>query len=173
MVFTRFDSVGTQCEPLAYLGIHYRICSHGQESAPCSLPAEKSANSVSIQQPLPAPVAVRLRPPQFTISRRRLRDKMNPKEHRVHKGFKLKAPSLRPLRLKSLFFHSKIQNQQSTIINPTLFVHGCFWHGHDNCPAFRHPKSRRPLPGAPPSRDRVTGSAFQPIRLLLSCWGRG
>jgi DNA mismatch endonuclease (patch repair protein) len=24
-----------------------------------------------------------------------------------------------------------------------IFVHGCFWHGHQNCPAFRMPKSRR------------------------------
>ncbi len=24
-----------------------------------------------------------------------------------------------------------------------IFVHGCFWHGHQNCPAFRLPKSRR------------------------------
>ncbi|NQX00589.1 hypothetical protein HQ447_07995 [bacterium] len=23
-----------------------------------------------------------------------------------------------------------------------IFVHGCFWHGHENCPAFRIPKSR-------------------------------
>ncbi len=23
-----------------------------------------------------------------------------------------------------------------------VFVHGCFWHGHANCPAFRLPKSR-------------------------------
>jgi DNA mismatch endonuclease (patch repair protein) len=23
-----------------------------------------------------------------------------------------------------------------------IFVHGCFWHGHDHCPAFRLPKSR-------------------------------
>ncbi len=23
-----------------------------------------------------------------------------------------------------------------------LFVHGCFWHGHEHCPAFRLPKSR-------------------------------
>ena len=23
-----------------------------------------------------------------------------------------------------------------------IFVHGCFWHGHENCPAFRLPKSR-------------------------------
>jgi DNA mismatch endonuclease, patch repair protein len=22
-----------------------------------------------------------------------------------------------------------------------IFVHGCFWHGHENCPAFRIPKS--------------------------------
>lgn len=24
-----------------------------------------------------------------------------------------------------------------------IFVHGCFWHGHENCPHFRIPKSRR------------------------------
>ena len=24
-----------------------------------------------------------------------------------------------------------------------IFVHGCFWHGHEHCPAFRLPKSRR------------------------------
>ncbi len=24
-----------------------------------------------------------------------------------------------------------------------VFVHGCFWHGHENCAAFRMPKSRR------------------------------
>jgi DNA mismatch endonuclease (patch repair protein) len=24
-----------------------------------------------------------------------------------------------------------------------IFVHGCFWHGHEHCPAFRIPKSRR------------------------------
>jgi DNA mismatch endonuclease (patch repair protein) len=23
-----------------------------------------------------------------------------------------------------------------------IFVHGCFWHGHENCPAFRLPTSR-------------------------------
>ncbi len=23
-----------------------------------------------------------------------------------------------------------------------IFVHGCFWHGHAHCPAFRLPKSR-------------------------------
>jgi DNA mismatch endonuclease (patch repair protein) len=22
-----------------------------------------------------------------------------------------------------------------------IFAHGCFWHGHENCPAFRLPKS--------------------------------
>lgn len=24
-----------------------------------------------------------------------------------------------------------------------VFVHGCFWHGHENCPDFRIPSSRR------------------------------
>jgi len=23
-----------------------------------------------------------------------------------------------------------------------VFVHGCFWHGHENCPHFRNPKTR-------------------------------
>ena len=23
-----------------------------------------------------------------------------------------------------------------------IFVHGCFWHGHEHCPAFRIPRSR-------------------------------
>jgi DNA mismatch endonuclease (patch repair protein) len=24
-----------------------------------------------------------------------------------------------------------------------VFVHGCFWHGHEHCPDFRLPQSRR------------------------------
>jgi DNA mismatch endonuclease (patch repair protein) len=24
-----------------------------------------------------------------------------------------------------------------------IFVHGCFWHGHEHCPHFRLPKTRR------------------------------
>jgi len=24
-----------------------------------------------------------------------------------------------------------------------IFMHGCFWHGHENCPDFKMPKSRR------------------------------
>jgi len=39
---------------------------------------------------------------------------------------------------------SSIINRQSSIVNQTLFLHGCFWHGHEHCPAFRLPKSRRP-----------------------------
>ena len=26
--------------------------------------------------------------------------------------------------------------------NTVIFVQGCFWHGHDNCPLFRLPRSR-------------------------------
>lgn len=26
--------------------------------------------------------------------------------------------------------------------NTVIFVHGCFWHGHTNCPLFRLPRSR-------------------------------
>ncbi len=71
---------------------------------------------------------------------------MNHKERREHKGFKstpLSLRSLRPLRLKNLLFRSKINNQQSSFVNQTLFVQGCFWHGHENGPVFRIPKSRR------------------------------
>ena len=28
-------------------------------------------------------------------------------------------------------------------LSTVVFVHGCFWHGHEHCPAFRIPKSRR------------------------------
>jgi len=28
-------------------------------------------------------------------------------------------------------------------LHTVIFVHGCFWHGHDHCPAFRMPKSRK------------------------------
>ena len=28
-------------------------------------------------------------------------------------------------------------------IKTALFVHGCFWHAHENCPNFRAPKSRQ------------------------------
>ena len=27
-------------------------------------------------------------------------------------------------------------------LKTAIFVHGCFWHAHDDCPNFRHPKSR-------------------------------
>jgi DNA mismatch endonuclease (patch repair protein) len=26
--------------------------------------------------------------------------------------------------------------------NAVLFIHGCFWHGHEDCPLFRWPSSR-------------------------------
>lgn len=27
--------------------------------------------------------------------------------------------------------------------NTAIFVHGCFWHGHENCPLFRLPGTRQ------------------------------
>ncbi len=27
--------------------------------------------------------------------------------------------------------------------NKIIFVHGCFWHGHENCPRAKRPKSNR------------------------------
>ena len=45
-----------------------------------------------------------------------------------------------------------------------IFVHGCFWHGHD-CPFFRWPKSRpefwRAKIGANIERDRAVRTALR------------
>lgn len=40
-----------------------------------------------------------------------------------------------------------------------IFVHGCFWHGHENCPAFRLPKSRRAW-----WRDKIEGNQARDLR---------
>lgn len=46
-----------------------------------------------------------------------------------------------------------------------IFVHGCFWHGHENCPAFRLPKSRsawwRAKIDGNRARDRRTENALR------------
>lgn len=36
-----------------------------------------------------------------------------------------------------------------------LFVHGCFWHGHDGCPRYRIPKTRTEYWAAKIARNRV------------------
>ena len=40
-----------------------------------------------------------------------------------------------------------------------VFVHGCFWHGHDSCPHFRLPKSRRDFWQA-----KIEGNAARDLR---------
>jgi DNA mismatch endonuclease (patch repair protein) len=62
--------------------------------------------------------------------------------HHLGYRFTVNGPKNKSLRLKNLLFHSKVQNQQSSFVNQTLFLHGCFWHGHENCQHFRLPKSR-------------------------------
>jgi len=40
-----------------------------------------------------------------------------------------------------------------------IFVHGCFWHGHENCPHFRLPKSRRSW-----WRNKIEGNKVRDLR---------
>jgi DNA mismatch endonuclease (patch repair protein) len=40
-----------------------------------------------------------------------------------------------------------------------IFVHGCFWHGHENCPAFRLPKSRRTF-----WKNKIEGNRARDLR---------
>jgi DNA mismatch endonuclease (patch repair protein) len=36
----------------------------------------------------------------------------------------------------------KIKRLSAPKYRTVVFVHGCFWHGHEPCPDFRIPKSR-------------------------------
>ncbi len=40
-----------------------------------------------------------------------------------------------------------------------IFVHGCFWHGHENCPHFRLPQSRRAW-----WKRKITGNQARDLR---------
>jgi DNA mismatch endonuclease (patch repair protein) len=48
-----------------------------------------------------------------------------------------------------------------------IFVNGCFWHGHENCPLFRPPKSReefwRKKIATNKARDMVKNSELQEL----------
>lgn len=48
-----------------------------------------------------------------------------------------------------------------------LFVHGCFWHGHDHCPLFRLPRSREEFWArkitANRTRDRYSENALRSL----------
>jgi DNA mismatch endonuclease (patch repair protein) len=53
-----------------------------------------------------------------------------------------------------------------------IFVHGCFWHGHEHCPYFRLPKSRHAFWKAKiddnPQRDHV--KAHERGRIDITQW---
>ncbi len=40
-----------------------------------------------------------------------------------------------------------------------IFVHGCFWHGHEHCPHFRLPQSRRAW-----WKRKITGNQARDLR---------
>ncbi|MCP5532187.1 MAG: DNA mismatch endonuclease Vsr [Akkermansiaceae bacterium] len=54
--------------------------------------------------------------------------------HRLGYRFTLHAPNNRRLPGRPDLVLPKLRT--------VIFVHGCFWHGHEHCPAFRVPKSR-------------------------------
>ena len=54
--------------------------------------------------------------------------------HRLGYRFTVNGPNNRTLPGKPDLVLPKYQT--------VIFVHGCFWHGHPDCPAFRMPKSR-------------------------------
>jgi DNA mismatch endonuclease, patch repair protein len=45
--------------------------------------------------------------------------------------------------------------------NTVVFVHGCFWHGHENCRCYRLPKSRVEWWQAKIDRNRTRDSSSQ------------
>lgn len=50
-----------------------------------------------------------------------------------------------------------------------IFVHGCFWHGHENCRLFRLPKSRAEFWAAKIGDNRARDERNQ-AQLLLDGW---
>jgi DNA mismatch endonuclease (patch repair protein) len=55
--------------------------------------------------------------------------------HRLGYRFTVKGPKNKSLPGKPDIVLPKYQT--------VIFVHGCFWHGHENCEHFRLPKTRR------------------------------
>lgn len=55
--------------------------------------------------------------------------------HRLGYRFTVNSPKNRQLPGKP----DLVLRKHRTVV----FVHGCFWHGHEHCPDFRLPKSRR------------------------------
>tara|TARA_B100000963_G_C22596967_1_gene658349 strand:- start:286 stop:729 length:444 start_codon:yes stop_codon:yes gene_type:complete len=80
-------------------------------------------------------------------------DNLN-KERRSWNMSRIKSKNTKPeILVKKYLYHNGVKFRSSKlkmIGNPdiiikkyklALFVHGCFWHGHNNCKYFRYPKS--------------------------------
>lgn len=44
-----------------------------------------------------------------------------------------------------------------------IFVHGCFWHGHEGCPNFKWPKTRAEF-----WRNKITGNSERDSRQIAA-----
>ena len=49
-----------------------------------------------------------------------------------------------------------------------IFVHGCFWHGHENCPHFRLPKTRHAW-----WKQKIEGNQARDLRNETALLGLG
>jgi DNA mismatch endonuclease (patch repair protein) len=49
-----------------------------------------------------------------------------------------------------------------------IFVHGCFWHGHENCPHFRIPKTRSAW-----WKHKIEGNRARDLRNENALWEAG
>ena len=52
--------------------------------------------------------------------------------------------------------------------NTVIFVHGCFWHGHENCSLFRLPKSRTDF-----WREKIEGNQLRDEKARSDLSGQG
>lgn len=83
----------------------------------------------------------------------------------LNKGMKVEVKVRRLVR--SMGFHYRLQStsllERPDLVFPgrkkALFVHGCFWHRHENCALARLPKSRRDFWG-----PKVEGKKQRDIR---------
>lgn len=73
---------------------------------------------------------------------------------------KLIRSSLHRLGFRFRLQSSKVSGRPDLVLpkyKAAIFVHGCFWHGHD-CPLYRLPKTRREFWRAKISRNRTRDS---------------
>jgi DNA mismatch endonuclease, patch repair protein len=69
--------------------------------------------------------------------------------------------------------HAKLLPGKPDIILPkhktAIFVQGCFWHGHDDCPIFRLPKSRTEFWAEKIGTNRLRDTAVKSL-LIQQGW---